>query len=200
MRRLSASGTRCRPSGVGACGAVAVSSSVPYALEQKWRDDRPNCASGFPPTRRPAMLWTVNATRRTRPLQSFLPRLAALTERAAELFRYGALHSGGLEAFSFRCPGPCARLHHVRPRQRRRGFNPRTQRFRCPVCRIELHFSILGEVLPPRMTTRAARAYETRVLRDMVDRPADTVPTIEQAAQLRSQQVPIESGDSSDEI
>src|SRR5262249_20188796 len=107
-------------------------------------------------------------------------------------------HFGGLEAFSFQCP--CGTVHHIRPRQRRRGFNPRTQRFRCPVCAIELQFSILGEVLPPRMTTRAARAYETHMLRDMVHAPPDTVPTLEQAAQLRSSQVPIESGDWSDEL
>ena len=146
------------------------------------------------------MLWTVNLPRRQRPLRSFRPRLAALSARAAEIFRYGAAYFGGLEAFSFKCPGPCARLHQVRPRQRRRGFNPRTQRFRCPVCGIELQLSILAEVVPPRMTRRGPCAYEMGVLRDSIDRPPDTVPTIEQAAQLRSSQVPIESEDWSNEI
>lgn len=144
------------------------------------------------------MLWTVDLLRRPRPLRSTRHRLIKLTAGAAEFLRYGAACFGGLETFSFQCPGPCGQLHRIRPRQRRSAFSPRTQRFRCPVCAIELQLSILAEVLPPRQTMRVARAYEANRLGlgEFAERPADTVPTVDQAADIRTHQIPFSPGDS----
>jgi hypothetical protein len=113
------------------------------------------------------------------------PQLVTLAAAEAERLRYGAAYFGGLEAFSFRCPGPCSTLHEIRPRQRRTVFDARTQRIRCPECGIELQLSILAEILPPRLTTRETKRYEESVLRDVQERPPDTVPTLQQAAELR---------------
>jgi hypothetical protein len=118
-----------------------------------------------------------------------------LTAGAAEFLRYGTAHFGGLDAFSFQCPGPCGTLHQIRPPQLRRMFNHRTQRFRCPVCAIELQLSILAEVLPPRLTARAARAYEASRLREMAEVPADHLPTVDQAAEFRTIRIPCSPGE-----
>ena len=100
---------------------------------------------------------------------------------------YGSSHFGGLKAFSFECPGlGCSTLHDIRPRSRRRLFNRRTQRLRCPDCGTELQLSILAEILPPRgLTKQGAAEYEANLLDDFTNRPQDTVPTVEQAAALR---------------
>ena len=131
------------------------------------------------------MLWAIDVIRRPRPPRSPRPRLVAFSARAAEILRYGAGYFGGLEALTFRCPG-CVVIHRVGPRQRRRTFNPRTQRFRCPDCGIEMQLSILAEILPLPLTKRAARNYEAHLLYEMACRPEDTVPSIEQAAALRT--------------
>ena len=129
--------------------------------------------------------------------------LRKLTASAADFLRYGVAIFGGLApdrqtAFSFQCPGPCGTLHRIRPGQHDRRFNPRTQQFRCPVCAIELQLSILAEVLPSRLTKPAAKAYEARRLREVANRPSDTVPTTEQAANLRTYQNPVSAEDSSE--
>jgi hypothetical protein len=137
-----------------------------------------------------SMLWTIDRPIRPRPLRASQPRRVTLTAADAELLRYGAGYFGGLEAFNFRCPGPCSTLHEVRPRQRRRHFDPRAQRFHCPDCGIELQLSILAEILPPRLTRHGAADYEASVLDDMANRPPDTVPTVEQAATIRLNEEP----------
>ena len=101
------------------------------------------------------------------------------------MLRYGAGYFGGLKAFSFECPGRCETVHEVRPGQRRRHFNAETQRFRCPVCGIELQLSILAEILPPNLTKRGAAEYEDTLLHDFATAPPDTVPSLEQAATMR---------------
>jgi hypothetical protein len=98
---------------------------------------------------------------------------------------YGHGYFGGLEAFSFQCPGPCSTVWDVRPRQRQRVFDPETQRFRCPDCGIELQLSILAEILPPPMTKRDAAEYEANLLREFAECPPDVRPTVEQAATMR---------------
>jgi hypothetical protein len=131
------------------------------------------------------MLWTVDLHRRPGRLRLSRCRLKKLTASAAEFLRYGTAYFGGLETFSFQCPGPCGMLHVIRRGHRRRTFNRRTQRFRCPVCAIELQLSILAEVLPPRQSRRAARVYEARRLREMSEVPADHLPTVEQGTAIR---------------
>ena len=131
------------------------------------------------------MLWTMDLLRRPRPMSADKPQLVTLSAADADVLRYGSAYFGGLEVFRFRCPGPCSTLHEIRPRQRRRLFDPRTQRFRCPHCGIELQLSILAEVLPPPLTSQGAREHQAALLRDVADRPPDTVPTAEQAAEIR---------------
>ena len=101
------------------------------------------------------------------------------------MLRHGAGYFGGLVAFTFRCPGPCSTVYDVRPRQRQRFFDPETQRFRCPDCRIELQLSILAEILPPPLSKQEAAAYEESLLRDFAECPPDAVPTSEEAASMR---------------
>lgn len=131
------------------------------------------------------MLWSIDRSRRRRPLNASLPQLVKLTEADAKLLCHGAGYFGGLQAFSFRCPGTCSTIHEVRPGQRRRHFNPRTQRFRCPDCGIELQLSILAEILPPPLSKREAAEYEASLLSDCSNSPPDTLPTPEQAASMR---------------
>jgi hypothetical protein len=128
------------------------------------------------------MVWAINRSRRIRPRS---PQLHTLTGADAEGLRHGAAYLGGPQTFTFRCPGPCSTLHEIRPRQRPRHFDSRTQRFRCPDCGIELQLSILAEVMPPRLSSEAAADYEAELLRDVADRPPDTLPTGEQAAEIR---------------
>ena len=131
------------------------------------------------------MVWSIDRTRRRRPLNARRPQLVRLAEGDAKLLCYGADYFGGLKAFTFQCPGPCSTVHEVRPGQRRRLFDSKTQRFRCPDCGIELQLSILAEILPPPLSARDAAEYEASVIRDFEDRPPDTVPTVEQAAEIR---------------
>jgi hypothetical protein len=84
-------------------------------------------------------------------------------------------------------------VHTIRPGQRNRAFNQRTQQFRFPVCRIELQLSILAEVLPPRGTTpEGERAIEYRLLRERAARAVDQLPTPKQAQALRRSQWPVD--------
>src|SRR4030095_9186857 len=83
------------------------------------------------------MLWAIPRPQRPRSLNAKQPQHKKLTKAEAEMLCYGIGYFGGLETFSFQCPGPCSTLHHVRPRQRRRLFDRATQRFRCPECGIE---------------------------------------------------------------
>ena len=131
------------------------------------------------------MIWSIHRGRRHRPLNANRPQLVRLTEGDAKMLRYGAGYFGGLKAFSFECPGRCETVHEVRPGQRRRHFNAETQRFRCPVCGIELQLSILAEILPPNLTKRGAAEYEDTLLHDFATAPPDTVPSLEQAATMR---------------
>ena len=108
------------------------------------------------------MVWSIHRARRHRPLNANRPQLVTLTEGDAKMLRYGAGYFGGLKAFTFQCPGPCEALHEIRPGQRRRYFDPQTQRFRCPSCGIELQLSILAEILPPRLSKQAGRAGRKR--------------------------------------
>jgi hypothetical protein len=145
------------------------------------------------------MLWAVELLQRPERLRS-TRQLRKLTERAAEFLRYGVVYFGGLDTFTFQCPGPCAQLQRIGPRPRRRVFNPRTQRFRCPICAIELQLSILAEVLPPHLTKRGARRYEASPLAEFAERPADTVPTANQAGAIRTYQIPFSRDDSVEEF
>ena len=130
-------------------------------------------------------MWAIRRSRRRRPLNAAQPQRVALTAADAEILRHGTGYFGGLDAFHFQCPGPCSTVHEIRPRQRQRHFDPRTQRFRCPHCRIELQLSILAEILPPPMTKRGAAAFEDDLLENMADRQEDTLPTVELAATVR---------------
>ena len=131
------------------------------------------------------MVWAIRRSRRRRPLNAAQPQRVTLTAADAEILRHGSGYFGGLDAFRFQCPGPCATVHEIRPHQRRRSFDPETQRFRCPDCGIELQLSILAEILPPRLTSQEAAAYEDDLLEEMADRPEDTLPTVELAATIR---------------
>jgi hypothetical protein len=120
--------------------------------------------------------------------------LRKITASAAEFLRYGVSIYGAIApnrhtALRFQCPGPCGTVHTIRPGQHDRVFDQRTQRLRCPTCRIELQLSILAEVLPPRGTTREGeRAIEDRLRRERAARAVDQVPTPDQAAAIRRHQ------------
>ena len=101
------------------------------------------------------------------------------------MLRHGASYFGGLEAFTFACPGPCSTVYEIRPRRRQRWFDPDTQRFCCPDCRIELQLSILAEILPPPLSKQDAAEYEANLLRDFAECSPDALPTAEQAASMR---------------
>jgi hypothetical protein len=98
---------------------------------------------------------------------------------------HGFGYFGGLETFSFRCPGPCETVYHVRRGARPRRFDHASQRFRCRKCGIELQLSILAEILPPSLSKKRAAEYEANLLSDFESCPPDVLPTIEQAAKLR---------------
>ena len=106
------------------------------------------------------MLWAIDRGRRHRALRASERQLISLSRAEEEMLCHGHAYFGGLEAFTFQCPGPCSTVYDIRPRQRQRFFDPETQRFRCPDCRIELRLSILAEILPPPLSTREASEYE----------------------------------------
>jgi hypothetical protein len=123
--------------------------------------------------------------RRHRALRAVERQLVSVSKAEEERLCHGHAYFGGLVAFSFECPGPCSTIYDIRPRQRQRFFDPETQRFRCPDCRIELQLSILAEILPPLLSKRAAAEYEASLLSDFANCPVDALPTVEQAASMR---------------
>jgi hypothetical protein len=132
------------------------------------------------------MLWSIHRTQRRRALNASQPQLVKLTKADAEMLCYGIGYFGGLETFSFQCPGPCSTLHRVRPRQRRRLFDSATQRFRCP--RLRRRAAVVDPRGNPAIaptTKRAAPEYEANLLQDFASRPPDTVPTLDQAVEIR---------------
>lgn len=131
------------------------------------------------------MQWAIHRTRRYPPMHAREPQLVTLTKGDISMLRYGAGYFGGLTAFTFKCPGPCAAVYDVRPRQRQSFFDAKTQRFRCPDCRIELQLSILAEILPPPLSKQDAAEYEANLLGDFAACPPDARPTAEQAASMR---------------
>jgi len=131
------------------------------------------------------MLWAIDRPRRHHALRAREPQLVSVSKAEEELLCHGHAYFGGLVAFSFECPGPCSTVHDIRPRQRRRFFDPDTQRFRCPDCGIELQLSILAEILPPPLSRPDAAEYEANLLSDFTNSPPDTLPTAEQAASMR---------------
>ena len=131
------------------------------------------------------MLWAIDRPRRHRALRASEPQLVSVSKAEEEQLCYGHAYFGGLVAFTFECPGPCSTLYDIRPRQRQRFFDPETQRFRCPDCRIELQLSILAEILPPRLSKQDAAEYEANLLSDFTEAPPDARPTVEQAASMR---------------
>ena len=90
----------------------------------------------------------IDRPRRHRALRATSERqLVSVSKAEQEMLCHGHAYFGGLEAFSFECPGPCSTVWDVRPRQRQRFFDAETQQFRCPDCGVELQLSILAEVL-----------------------------------------------------
>jgi hypothetical protein len=112
-------------------------------------------------------------------------QLVSVSKAEQELLCHGHAYFGGLEAFTFECPGPCSTVWDVRPRQRRHFFNAQTQRFRCLDCGIELQLSILAEILPPALSKPDAAAYEANLLSDFASGASDIVPTPDEAATMR---------------
>ena len=72
----------------------------------------------------------------------------------------------------------------IRPASVRATSTPGRSAFGAPTAASSCRLSILAEILPPRLTTHGADAYEARLLDEMADRPPDTVPTVEQAATI----------------
>ena len=131
------------------------------------------------------MLWAIDRPRRHRALRASERQLVSVSKAEQEVLCHGHQYFGGLEAFSFECPGPCSTVWDVRPRQRRRFFDPDTQRFRCPDCGTEAQLSILAEILPPPLSKQDAAEYEANLLSDFAECPPDARPTVEQAASMR---------------
>ena len=131
------------------------------------------------------MLWAINRPTRHPALRAVERQLVSVSKSEADMLCHGHAYFGGLVAFSFECPGPCATVYDIRPRQRQRFFDLETQRFRCPDCGIELQLSILAEVLPPPLSKREAAEYEANLVSDFANCPSDALPSAAQAAAMR---------------
>ena len=100
------------------------------------------------------MLWAIEPLRRS--------GLRKLNPTDADYLRYGFVYFGRLRAFSFECPG-CAELREIGTDEvDKRGFDQRSQAFRCD-CGLELHLSILAEASPMlRYPSTMHRAFAER--------------------------------------